>query len=159
MPQRVVDTIVKATGAVSVGEVPGGLPAVEATVERDGQSWRLQVVSYPGDVLVARSYLRDAVPEDRRQAAAIFANRVNWALLAGDVEVDANDGTVRVRTTLVPEGALVSIPLIQGLLGPNIGTAERVFPGLRAVADGKDPVATAEAVLDEIDARGLDMSL
>ena len=159
MPQRVVDTVLKATGAVSVGEVPGGLPAVEGTVERRDMSWRLQVVSYPADVLVARSFLRDAVPEDRRDAAAIFANRVNWALLAGDLEVDAGDGTVRVRTSLVPQGALVSYPLIEGLLGANLGTAELVFPALQAVAQGKEPHAAAEEVLDEIEQEGIDLGL
>jgi hypothetical protein len=157
MPQRVVDTLLKATGgAASVGEVPGGLPAVEGTIERGGSSWRLQVVSYPGDVLVARSFLREAVPEDRREAAAVFANRVNWALLVGDVEVDAEDGTVRVRTALCPQGALVSVPLVEGLLGPNLGTAELVFPALQAVAAGKEPVAAADEVLDEIEEQGID---
>lgn len=159
VPQRVVDTILKATGAVSVGEVPGGLPAVEGTVERGGTSWRLQVVSYPGDVLVARSFLRNAVPEDRRQAAAVFANRVNWALLVGDVEIDADDGTCRVRTALCPQGALVSVPLAEGLLGPNLGTAELVFPALQAVAAGKEPNAAANDVLDEIEESGIDLRL
>ncbi|HVC14921.1 MAG TPA: hypothetical protein VND62_08695 [Acidimicrobiales bacterium] len=160
MPQRVVDTVLRATGgAVTVGEVPGELPAVEGTVERRGLSWRLQVVSYPGDVLVARSFLREAVPEDRRDAAAIFANRVNWALLAGNVEVDGGDGTVRVRTSLCPQGALVSVPLTEGLLGPNLGTAALVFPGIEAVAAGKDPVAAADDVLDEIEGEGIDLEL
>ena len=159
MPQRVVDTVLRATGAVSVGEVPGGLPAVEGTVERRGTSWRLQVVSYPGDVLVARSFLREAMPADRREAAAVFANRVNWALLVGDVEIDADDGTVRVRTALCPQGALVSFPLVEGLLGPNLGTAELVLPGLQAVAAGQDPKAAADAVLDEIEAKGVDLRL
>ncbi len=160
MPQRVVDTLLKATGgAATAGEVPGGLAAIEGTVERRGMSWKLQIVSYPGEVLVARSYIRDAVPEDRRDAAAIFANRVNWALLAADLEVDANDGTARVRTTLVPQGALVSYPLVEGLLGPNIGTAEVLFPALMSVAAGKEPVAAAEEVLDEIEEEGIDLGL
>lgn len=159
MPKRVVDTIVRALGAVSVGEVPGGLPALEATVERGGISWDVQVVSYPGDVLVARSYLRGVVPEERREAAAIFANRLNWGLLVGDVEVDVDDGTIRVRTALCPRGALVSVPLVEGLVGPNIGTAELVLPALQAVAAGKEPVAAADEVLDEIDAHGIDLSI
>lgn len=160
MPQRVIDTLLKATGgAVTAGEVPGGLPAVEGTVERRGMSWQLQIVSYPGDVLVARSYVRDAVPAERRDAAAIFANRVNWALLAGDLEIDAAEGTARIRTTLVPQGALVSFPLVEGLLGPNIGTAEIIFPALESVAAGKDPAAAAEEVLDEIEEEGIDLRL
>ena len=159
LPPSVIDATLKATGAISVGELPGELPTVEGTVERRGISWRVQVVSYPGDVLVARSFVLAAVPQDRREAAAIFANRVNWALLAGDVEVDAHDGTVRVRTTLCAQGASVSAPLAEGLLGPNIGTAELVFPAVHEIAAGKDAVATADALLDAIEASGIDTRL
>lgn|GEM_PF-6453098 len=160
IPPRALDTILRATGgAVTSGEVAGGLPAVEGTVTRRDRSWRLQVVSYPGDVLVARSFVRELVPEGCRDAAALFANRVNWALLAGDVEVDAGDGTVRVRTSLVPQGAMISVPLVEGLLGSNIGTAALVLPALEAVAGGEDPVACAEEVLDRIEEEGIDLSL
>jgi hypothetical protein len=159
LPKPVIDAVVQATGAVSVGELDGGLPAVEGTVDRRGLSWRLQVVSYPGDVLVARSYLAGAVPLDRREAAAVFANRINWALLVGDVEVDEGDGTVRVSTALCPQGAPVSPALAAGLVGPNVGTAELVLPAVQAVASGQDPKAAADAVLDRIEDEGIDLGL
>lgn len=38
LPKSVIDATLKATGAASVGELTGGLPAVEGTVERRGLS-------------------------------------------------------------------------------------------------------------------------
>ena len=90
----------------------------------------------------------------------MFASRVNWALL-DDVfsELDTGDGIVRARTALCPQGAIVSASLAEGLLGPNLGTAERVLPAVQEVAAGKDAVAVADALLDEINTSGIDLRL
>ena len=159
LPQLVVDTVLKATGAVSVGELDSGLPAVEGTVERDGRRWRLQVVSYPGDVLVAASFVREVVPPTHRDAAALFANRVNWALLVGDAEVDPGDGTVRICTSLCPLGTIITGALAEGMVGANVGTATFVLPGFERVAEGEDPQMVADEVLDQIEVEGIDLRL
>jgi len=159
LPQLVVDTVLKAAGAVSVGELDSGLPAVEGTVERDGRHWRLQVVSYPGDVLVTASFVREVVPPAHRDAAALFANRVNWALLVGDAEVDPSDGTVRICTSLCPLGTIITGALAEGMVGANVGTAALVLPGFERIARGEDPRTVADEVLDQIEADGIDLRL
>jgi hypothetical protein len=159
LARGLIDAAVAAAGTVSIGQLPDGLPALEGTIERGGVSWTLQVVGFAEALVVVRSSIARLVPEDRRGAAVVFANAVNWALVVGDVEVYEPDGTVRVCTSVCAPGTPIDGGLAEGLIGSNVGTAALVFPAAIRVADGEDPRTVAEELLDRIERDGIGLEL
>jgi len=75
------------------------------------------------------------VPELRRSAVAEAIARINYGLAFGNLEVDLADGEVRVRTVIESDGA-ISDPMIERTLTSNLGTADRFFSPILAVAFG-----------------------
>ena len=84
------------------------------------------------------------VPEHRRGAMCEAINRINFALRFGNLEMDHEDGQVRVRTVAYGSQNL-SEQVFGGVLRSNINTADRYQGALLAVAFGN---AQPETVRD-----------
>jgi len=75
------------------------------------------------------------VPEGRRAAVAESINRLNCGLIFGNLEMDATDGEVRVRT-IVESGGGLDDTMIDRALGSNLDAAGRFLAPILAVAFG-----------------------
>ena len=75
------------------------------------------------------------VPENRRAAVAESINRFNYGMIFGNLEMDASDGEVRVRTIVEAAGDLADT-MIDRALGSNLDTAGRFLAPILAVAFG-----------------------
>jgi hypothetical protein len=75
------------------------------------------------------------VPENRRAAVAESINRFNHGLIFGNLEMDAADGEVRVRTIVEAEGELGDA-MIDRALASNLDAAGRFLAPTLAVAFG-----------------------
>ncbi len=84
------------------------------------------------------------VPEHRRTAVAECLARINYVMVFGNFEMDLKDGEVRVRTVVEAYGELGDA-LIERVLNSNLGTTDRYFAPILAVAFGN---AAPETVLD-----------
>lgn len=153
IPDAVVELLSSICGAVQIGDLDGGIPTIEGTVDRDGQSWMCQTSVYSeGAILLTNSIWAEQVPPGRRPEVRELIGAVNWALLTGNAEMDDQDGTVRLRTSLYCAGEAVPMPLAEGLVLPNLGAAALVFPCVASVASGAaEPGDAAEQLIGEIE--------
>jgi hypothetical protein len=89
-----------------------------------------------------------AVPEPRRSAVAEYAARVNFGLVVGSLELDLEDGTVRMKTSIDVEGDRLSPALVRNLIYANVRTLDVYAPGLLLViqADASPAEALAQVV-------------
>ena len=91
------------------------------------------------------SVLQVFAPEGRRAAVAESINRINYGLLFGNVEMDASDGEIRVRTIVETDSALGDA-MIDRALCSNLDTAGRFTAPILAVAFGN---VAPEKALDQ----------
>ena len=96
--------------------------------------------------LLVHSVVQEAVPEDRRDAAARYLTRANFGLVLGNFELDLDGGEVRYKTSIDVEDAAISDALIDHLVAASITVTDQYLPGLRAVIGGADPDVTAAAI-------------
>ena len=82
-------------------------------------------------------------PEHRRAALTDAINRINYSMAFGNLEMDANDGEVRVRTAVEGAGNLGD-EMIDRALTSNLRTAESFQAALLAIAFGN---ASPDSVL------------
>ena len=84
------------------------------------------------------------VPENRRSAVLDSINRINFATVFGNLEMDVNDGEIRVRTVVEADHDLTEA-MMERVLHGNLNLASRYFPALMAVAfGGADPATVLE---------------
>lgn len=88
------------------------------------------------------------VPEERRDEMGEFITRANFGLFVGNFEMDYADGELRYKTAM-PWLSETPPPeqLLDMLIGVNLQTMDRYFPGVNAVvyADA-DPEAAVKKV-------------
>lgn len=90
------------------------------------------------------SVLPVQAPENRRGAMVDAINRINYNLSYGNLEMDMEDGEIRVRTVVESDIDLAE-PLMERLLHTNLNIANRFFAPLMAVAFGNaDPAGVRE---------------
>ena len=80
----------------------------------------------------------DKVPEDRRGTAAIALMKFNYGLMAGALELDHEDGELRVRTGVDFGNGPASVQALYRALELNLGlltTARPLFDALCAGAE------------------------
>jgi len=87
------------------------------------------------------------VPQQRRQRMAEFVTRVNYGLLGGCLEMNFDDGKVRLRTGIDVEGAELVPALIRQVVYGNLIQFDYYLPGLMAVMYADTP---PEQILREI---------
>jgi len=75
------------------------------------------------------------VPEHRRPAAAEALNRINYALLYGNFEMDMADGEIRFRTTMESDHGIPE-SMIERVLYGNLSSADKHFGALMAIVFG-----------------------
>ncbi|MFP4147971.1 MAG: YbjN domain-containing protein [Nitriliruptoraceae bacterium] len=99
-------------------------------------------------VLVYSQFPRQ-VPEDRRATMMALITRINYGLAIGNLEMDLDDGDLRLRTSLDFGEDRLTGALLARLLGHNLATFDRYFPALDAVLlGGDDPQVLLEMVAD-----------
>jgi hypothetical protein len=148
IPQVLLECVSELSGTLRVGELDGQVPTVEAVIERPQGSWALQASLYSeGTILVVVSILSDPVPRERRDEVARLLGALNWDLMLGNAEMDAETGTVRFRTGVFLAGDELSERQANAVVRTNIGTAALVFPAIGSVVAG---TATAEEVAAQI---------
>jgi hypothetical protein len=86
------------------------------------------------------------IPAPRRQEVGEAIARINYSLIYGNLDMDFNDGEVRVRTIVEAETAIPD-PMIERALASNLGTAGKFFAPILAVAFGN---AAPTTILDLI---------
>ncbi|MGH9068982.1 MAG: YbjN domain-containing protein [Acidimicrobiales bacterium] len=86
------------------------------------------------------------VPAARRPAIAELLTRINYHLPVGNLEMDHEDGEVRMRTSLVLGDAELTVDLLRALVGANVMLMDRYLPAIIAVATGNaEPEAAFRA--------------
>lgn len=75
------------------------------------------------------------VPEARRQAVSEAIARINFATVFGNLEMDLNDGEVRVRTVLEGD-VFVGEPMIDRAVSKSLDLADQYQAALLAIAFG-----------------------
>lgn len=75
------------------------------------------------------------VPENRRPAVLDAINRINFAMVYGNVEMDGRDGEIRIRTVVEAERDIAE-PMIERALHGNLNASNRYFAPLMAVGFG-----------------------
>lgn len=85
-------------------------------------------------------------PENRRGAMLETINRINHSLSYGNLEMDMDDGEVRIRTVVEAQSDLAE-ELMERMLHSNLNMANRFFAPLMAVAFGNaDPATVRDLV-------------
>ena len=84
------------------------------------------------------------VPENRRADVLDAINRINYALIYGNLEMDKTDGEIRVRTAVESTGDIPDA-MMDRALNSNLNTASRYFAPILAVTFGN---AAADTILD-----------
>ncbi|ACU53250.1 hypothetical protein Afer_0281 [Acidimicrobium ferrooxidans DSM 10331] len=121
---------------------------VVAEVDRGDRRWRLFAEAdgaTPG--VIVYSVLPYAVASTHRDEVAGFAVRVTYVLRYGDLEVDLDDGEVRVRTSVLVGAGPVALDVVAELIEHNVAIAETVFPLVERVAVGELSADEAFGVL------------
>jgi len=90
------------------------------------------------------------VPEAKRQAVAEYLTRANFGIMVGNFELDFRDGEVRMKTSADMEDTPLSRTFMKNLVGANLATADRYFPGLVKVLYAGMAPADAIAVIREL---------
>jgi len=85
------------------------------------------------------SVMTEKVPEDRRTAVALLLTRINYGLILGNFELDAEDGEVRLKASIDFGGMEPSDALIRPLTATALLQFDRWLPALRSVIAGEDP--------------------
>jgi hypothetical protein len=75
------------------------------------------------------------VPEQRRQAVSEAIARINYAIVLGNLEMDLNDGEVRVRTVLEGD-VFIGESMIDRAVRKSLDIADQYQAALLAVAFG-----------------------
>jgi hypothetical protein len=96
-----------------------------------------------GQVIVS-TYCAVYVPEPKRTLVADFLNRVNFGLFLGCLEMDADDGRIRARSSC-PVGDEQAFPsfLLRSLFDSSFFALDNWLPGILRVAFGSDDPRTA----------------
>jgi hypothetical protein len=90
------------------------------------------------------SVLPVQTPENRRGVMLEAINRINHSLSYGNLEMDMDDGEVRIRTVVEAQSDLAE-ELMERMLHSNLNIANRFFAPLMAVAFGNaDPATVRE---------------
>lgn len=101
--------------------------------------------------LVAYTIYPVYVPENRRGTILDAINRINHVTVFGNLEMDVQDGEIRVRTVVETETELPEA-LMERVLHGNMNLASRYFPALMAVAfGGADPATVLELAVPRED--------
>ena len=79
---------------------------------------------------------------------AELLTRVNYGLVAGNFEMDLDDGEIRYKTALALGGTPLTEPLFDGILSPNLMAMQRYLPALRDVAAGRLSPVEAVALVE-----------
>jgi hypothetical protein len=98
------------------------------------------------DQVVVHSAFQPPVPEDRRDAIALFLTRVNYGILMGNFELDLDDGELRYKTSIDVRGAELTEELLDNIVVANVAMFDRYVPGIEAVVRGTDPADAVAAV-------------
>lgn len=107
----------------------------------------VQVREDPGQIMVFTRCPVN-VPELRRAAVADYINRVNYGLYLGCLEMDADDGGVRARSSGPTGPEEPAQELIQQLFDSSFYLMDDWIPGLLRVAFGsEDPRVVYESLL------------
>lgn len=91
--------------------------------------------------IVVYSFYAVRAPENRRAAILDAINRINFRLVFGNIEMDGQDGELRIRTVVESDGEIPE-PMMERALHSNLNTANRNFAPLMAVAFGNADPAT-----------------
>jgi hypothetical protein len=107
------------------------------------------IVSEEGDGILVLSFVPAIVAPGRRPACLDLLNRVNYQLLNGCFEMDADGGEVRFRTMLpVPAGG-VSLDSVERLLGAHLQTVDLHYAAImRVVYAGQSPTEALKTPSD-----------
>jgi len=73
------------------------------------------------------------VPKSKRPAIMEFLHRVNFGLIIGNFEIDADDGEIRYKTSIDVEGDNLTYALIKRLIYPNVLMMDKYYPGIMAI--------------------------
>jgi hypothetical protein len=110
--------------------------------------WTVYIAMFEADEqVVVHSTFNPPVPEERRDAVALFLTRANYGILHGNFELDLDDGDLRYKTSIDVRGAELTEQLLDNLVIANVSMFDRYVPGIEAVVRGEDP-ATAVAAIE-----------
>lgn len=102
-------------------------------------------------MVVFYSISPEKAPADRRAAVAEYITRANWAMPAGNFELDYEDGEVRFKTGIDVDEAHLTANLFDHVAEANIVAMNMYIGGLLAVIKGAEPklaLAQAEAAAE-----------
>ena len=98
------------------------------------------------DQIVVHSAFNPPVPEERREAVALFLTRANYGILHGNFELDLDDGDLRYKTSIDVHGAELTETLLDNVVIANVSMFDRYVPGIEAVVRGSDPAEAVAAI-------------
>jgi hypothetical protein len=75
------------------------------------------------------------IPENRRSAALDAINRINYAMVYGNLEMDGRDGELRIRTVVEAERDIPD-QMIERALHGSLNATNRYFAPMMAVGFG-----------------------
>jgi hypothetical protein len=82
-------------------------------------------------------------PPATREAIARFATRANWELMAGNFELDVEDGSVRFRSAVPFSGAELSESMIRSVIGAAVAVVEAYAQAVEDVMEGRSDADSA----------------
>ncbi len=119
---------------------------LSTTVQGDNGTWPCiaQAMEDRG-IFLFYSAKPQNIPRERRQAVERLISMLNYELLIGNFEIDADDGDLRFRTSVDlsgildagPEGKGAAPELIERAVAHNIMTMDQFLPLIEGVASGR----------------------
>jgi hypothetical protein len=92
-----------------------------------------------GEQLLVYSVCPVPIPEPGRPAVSAYVLRANSAMTVGNLELDLDDGELRVRTSLaVPVGAL-TVELVRRAVYGNVHTMDHHLPAIVRIVSAAVP--------------------
>lgn len=121
--------------------------AIEVTHSWLNIPFKSYAQSQEGDqIFVYYSLCPERVPADRRSAVMDYITRVNFNLLVGNFELDAEDGEVRCRTSIELGGGTMTRELLGAMVNANHQAMITYLQPLVAVLRGEQ--SAEDAFLD-----------
>lgn len=97
----------------------------------NAQQWVMLVtINRQEETINVYSVYPEAIALDHRESVAIFMAGINYELSLGNLEMDLNDGEVRLRTSMPLESIFLNEKTLNSLIEKNVIIAQEMFSQL-----------------------------
>lgn len=129
-----------------------GEQAIRFSYQGELITWDCYAIGLDGErILILYSVFPELVPDADRADVGFLISQINWHTRVGGFELNADDGTVRYKTSIDVEGDRLTPALFQQLVAANLYTTEFYLPVFgKVIEDDLPPTEAVEWATDRM---------